>query len=143
MKCFQPPSLLIRKIWVPLFVSYTLQRALKKGQEGGIVQIYFSNHQGILYKLCSVGIGGSVLTILTKFLSNRSHHVIVDGCLSKLVNIVGGVPQGSVLWPLLFILWTTEIFSIPENKLIGYAEDSTLLDVVLFPARPLSYSSSP
>ena len=38
------------------------------------------NHQGILYMLCSVGIGGSVLSILTQFLSNRSLHVLVDGC---------------------------------------------------------------
>ena len=38
--------------------------------------------------LCSVGIGGSVLSILTQFLSNRSQHVMVDGCLSQLVDVV-------------------------------------------------------
>ena len=38
------------------------------------------NHRGILYKLCSVGIGGSMLSVLTQFLSNRSQHVLVDGC---------------------------------------------------------------
>ena len=54
------------------------------------------NRQDILYKLCSVGIGGSVLSILTQFLSNRSQHVMVDGYRSKLVNVVSGVPQGSV-----------------------------------------------
>ena len=81
-----------------------------------MVQIYFSasfdrvNHQGILYKLCSVGIGGSVLSISTQFLSNRSQHVIVDGCRSKLVNVVSGVPQGSVLGPLLFLPYTSELF---------------------------------
>ena len=37
------------------------------------------NDQGILNRLCSVGIGGSVLSILTQFLSNRSQHVMVDG----------------------------------------------------------------
>ena len=40
------------------------------------------NHHGILNKLCSVGIGGSVLSILTHFLSNRSQHVMVDGSRS-------------------------------------------------------------
>ena len=54
-------------------------------------------HLVILYKLCSVGIGGSVLFILTQFLSSRSQQVMVDGCRSKLVNVVSGVPQGSVL----------------------------------------------
>ena len=38
------------------------------------------NHQRILYKLCSVGIGGSVLSILTQFLSNRSQQFVVNGC---------------------------------------------------------------
>ena len=46
------------------------------------------NHLGILYKLCSLGIGGSVLSILTQFLSNRLQHVIVHGCRNKLVNVV-------------------------------------------------------
>ena len=52
---------------------------------------------------------------------------MVDGCRRKLVNVVSGVPQGSVLGPLLFLLYTSELFSILENKLIGYADDSTLI----------------
>ena len=56
------------------------------------------SHQGILYRLCSVGIGGSVLSILTQFLSNQSQHIMVDHCCSKLVDVVSGVPQGSVLF---------------------------------------------
>ena len=114
-----------------LCVSHTLQSALDSGQEARMVQIDFSaafdrvNHQGIMYKLCSVGIGGSVLSILTQFQSDRSQHVMVDGCRSKLVNVVSGVLLGSVLGPLLFLLYTSEISSILENKLISYADDST------------------
>ena len=55
---------------------------------------------------------------------------MVDGCRSKLVNVVSGVPQGSDLGPLLFLLYTSEPFSILENKLIGHADDSTLMAVV-------------
>ena len=93
-------------------------------QEARIVQIEFNaafdrvNHQGILYKLCFVGIGGSVLSMLTRFLSNRSQHVMVDGCQSKLVIVVSGVPQGNILGPLLLLLYTSELFSILKNKLI-------------------------
>ena len=75
-------------------MSHTLQIALESGQEARIMQIDFSaafdrvNHQGILYRIRSVGIGGSVLSILTQFQSSRSHHVMVD--------VASGVPQGSV-----------------------------------------------
>ena len=116
-----------------LCVSHTLQSALETGQEARIVQIDVNaafdrvNHQGILYKLSSVGIGGSVFSVLTQFLSNGSQYVLVDGCRSKLVNVVSEVPQGSVSCPLLFLLYTSELFSILENKLIGYADDSTLM----------------
>ena len=43
------------------------------------------------------------------------------------------MPQGSVLGPLLFLLNTSELFSILENKLIGYADDSTPMAVVPSP----------
>ena len=46
------------------------------------------------------------------------------------VNVVSGVPQSSVLGPLLFLLCNSELFSILEKKLIGYADDSTLIAVV-------------
>ena len=66
-----------------LCMSHTLQSALESEQEARIVQINFCaafdrvNHLGILYKLCSMGIGGSVMSILTQFQSNRSPEVMV------------------------------------------------------------------
>ena len=67
---------------------------------------------------------------------------MVDGCRSKLVNIVSGVPQGSVLGPLLFLLYASELFSILENKLIGYADDSTLMAVVPSPGVRVAVAES-
>ena len=88
---------------------------------------------GILYRLCSVGIGCSVLSILTQFLSNRSQHIMKDGFQSKLVYVVSGVLKSSVLRPLLLVLYTSELLSVLENKQIGYADDSILMAVVPSP----------
>ena len=66
----------------------------------------------------------------------------MDGCLSKLVNVVYGVPQGSVLGPKLFLLYTAELFSIVENKLYCYADDSTLVAVVPSPGERVAVSES-
>ena len=66
----------------------------------------------------------------------------MDGCRSKLVNVVSGVPQGSVLGPQLFLLYTAELFSTVENKLYGYADDSTLVAVVPSPGERVAVSKS-
>ena len=131
---------------VLLCVSHTLQSALESGQEARIVQIDFIaafdrvSHEGILYRLSFVGIGGFVLSVLIQFLSNQSQFVLVDGCRSKLVNDVSGCR--SVLAPLLFLLYTLKLFSILENKLIGYADDSTLMAVVPSPGAQVTVAES-
>ena len=49
-------------------------------------------------------------------------------------HITSGVPQGSVFCPLLFILYTCDMFELVENRLFAYADESTLLAVVRKPA---------
>ena len=83
-----------------------------------------------------------MLSVLTQFLSNRSHYVVVDGCRSKLFNVVSGVPQGSVLGLQLFLLYTVELSCIVENKLYGYADDFTLVAVVPSPRERVAVSES-
>ena len=79
-----------------------------------MVQIDYSaafdrvNHQGILFRLCSVGVAGTVLSVLKQFLSDRSQYVAVNDCRSKVVNVVSGMPQGSILGLLLYLLYTAE-----------------------------------
>ena len=95
-----------------LCVAHTLESALEMGQVARLVQLDFSaafdrvNYHGILFKCCSVGVGGSVLSVLTQLLSNRSQYVVVDGCPSKLVNVVSGVPRENVMGPQLFLMYT-------------------------------------
>ena len=66
---------------------------------------------------------------------------MVDGCRSKLVN-VSGVPQGSVFGQLSILLNTSELFSILENKLNGYADDYILMAVVPSPGVGVAVAES-
>ena len=59
---------------------------------------------------------------------------MVDGAASEWIPIISGVPQRSVLGPLMFILYTSEMFELVENRLFEYADDSILLAVVRGPA---------
>ena len=70
-----------------------------------------------------MGVEGSVLSVQTQFLSNRSQYVVVDGCQIKLVNAVSVEPQGKCFGP-------SACTPIVVNKLCGYSDDSSLITVV-------------
>ena len=59
--------------------------------------------------------------------------VTLDGSSSDSVDVVSGVPQGSVLGPLLFVLYTRDMFEVVENMMFNYADDSTLVATVKCP----------
>ena len=59
---------------------------------------------------------------------------MVGGAASEWIPIISSVPQGSVFGPLLFILYTSEMFELIENRLFAYADDSTPLAAVRKPA---------
>ena len=92
------------------------------------------SHSGLLFKLKSIGVIGRVLSICREFLSNRRQRVVFEGASCEWIPIVSGVPQGSVLGPLLLFIYTSEMFELVENRLYAYADDSTLLPVVRQPA---------
>ena len=144
-------SLLIGKVWAArmlLTISHHLQKFLDAGMESYIVQLDFSaafdrvSNSGLLFKLKYIGVCGRVLSICREFLSIRRQRVVVDGTTSEWIPIVSGVPQESVLDPLLFILYTSEVFELVENRLYAYADDSTLLAVVRKPADRLAVAAS-
>ena len=79
-----------------------------------------------IFKLRQLGVGGPFLSILTEFLSNRLQRV-VDGQFNGYRNVISGVPQGSVLGPLLLILYTHDMWLGLENMFVSYTYDATLL----------------
>lgn len=85
------------------------------------------HHDILTYKLQHYGIRGIPLNLLRSYLTNRSQYVNIDGINSPKLPIVSGVPQGSVLGPLLFNIFLNDIVNIQHpSKLIIFADDCTL-----------------
>ena len=91
------------------------------------------NHTALISKLQSLGIGGYILGLLRDFLTDRQQRVVVDGVFSEPRPVVSGVPQGSVLGPLLFLVYTSDMIMGLENKIVQYADDTTLIALVRSP----------
>ena len=61
-------------------------------------------HEGLIFKLKQNGISGNLLNLLCDFLRNRKQRVLLNGQFSDLPDVRVGVPQGSILGPLLFLI---------------------------------------
>ena len=85
------------------------------------------DHDILLRKLSYYGIKGNALTLFSSYLSDRKQYVIMDDIKSQYLDITTGVPQGSILGPLLFIIYINDITSASTLfKFIIYADDTTL-----------------
>ena len=122
-----------------LTISDKVQRALYSGFEARMVGLDFSaafdrvNHNALIYKLRQLSIGGPFLNILMDFLNDRKQRVVVYGYHGEWRSVISGVPQGSVLSPLLFILYTHDMWIGIENQLVAHADDATLIAVIPSP----------
>jgi hypothetical protein len=90
-------------------------------------------HSKLLYKLTSLGITGLLLEWINSFLSNRIQCVVLEHCFSDWCPVISGVPQGSVLGPVLFILFINDISSICSGDVNHqlFADDLKLYTNVL------------
>ena len=81
-------------------------------------------HRRLLSKLCSYGVSGKLLAWIEAFLSGRTQQVSVGGCHSNPVAVESGVPQGSVLGPLLFLIYVNDLPDMVSCQMKLFADDA-------------------
>ena len=86
-------------------------------------------HEGLLLKLNQNGISGNLLKLLRDFLSYRKQRVVLHGQHSSWDNINTGVPQGSILGPLLFLIYINDLSNNLSSNCKLFADDTSLFSV--------------
>ena len=124
------------------------QLELDSGGELALVQIDFSaafdrvNHGGLVFKLREAGVGGMILKVFQNFRPVVLRELKVDGVCSSSVDVGSGVPQGSILGPLLFLQYIAALSGLLQNELVGYTDDSSLLCRIPHPRDRSSVAAS-
>jgi len=89
------------------------------------------DHTILLKKLHHYGIRDKVLTWFEAFLRDRKQYVLINGVKSRTIEVVSGVPQGTVLGPLLFLLYVDDLSEVVINCLLKlFADDSKLQKLI-------------
>ena len=98
--------------------------ALDRGQQSDIIYLDFAkafdsvSHSRLVLKLHHYGIRGSLLQWYTDYLSNRKQCTVLQGVTSAPLSVISGVPQGSILGPLLFLVYINDLLSVVDNETI-------------------------
>ena len=83
-------------------------------------------HPGLLHKLRKAGIMGDLLAWFSDYLRNRCQRVVINGQSSSWGKICAGVPQGSVLGPLMFLIYINDIVNVVRSNIKMFADDTSL-----------------
>ena len=89
-------------------------------------------HDGLLAKLTQIGVEGSFLSTIRSYLAGRQQVVVVDGIKSNVLDTKAGVPQGSRLGPLLFIIFTNVIVQDIESDILIFSYGKG--DYIMYPS---------
>ena len=116
----------------PCIVEDDLARAMTTGKQTDLILLGFSkafdkvNHLKLLYKLQVHGVQGKALRWIESFLVGRSQTVVLDGESSGELPVSSGVPQGSVLGPILFILYINDLPDNLQSQVRLFADDTAV-----------------
>ena len=86
------------------------------------------DHEILILKLENMGLRGHVSALLKSYLSDRYQYTQVNGSNSKLGLIRTGIPQGSVLGPILFLLYINDLTKSVQSHVTLFADDSNIFD---------------
>ena len=90
-------------------------------------------HDGLIFKLKQNGISGSLLNLFRNYLSNGKQCVVLNDSSSDYSGIESGVPQGSVLGPLLFLIYINALERNIKSNIKFFADDTMIFSIVKDP----------
>ncbi|CAH1239463.1 Hypp5830 [Branchiostoma lanceolatum] len=118
------------------YVTQHLHDAKDKRQESRLICLDISRafdrvwHRGLIAKLKAIGVDGHVLKWFENYLADRELKATISGKTSTARLINAGVPQGSILGPLLFILYIDDLTEKLTNTAMLYADDSSIMRIM-------------
>ena len=87
-------------------------------------------HDGLIYKINRIGITGNSLNLIESFLSNRFQRVVLNGQSSSWTPVYAGVPQGSILGPLFFLIYINDLSKDISSTVKLFVHNTSILSVV-------------
>ena len=115
---------------------HDIQKAFDEQKEVRAVYLDMSKafdkvwHEGLIHKLKQNGVEGKLLDLFHNYLANRKQRVVLNGMESDWGEIKAGVPQGSVLGPLLFLIYINDLEEGIKSDVKFFADDTHLLSIV-------------
>jgi len=86
-------------------------------------------HKGLIFKLKSHGISGSLLNLMQIFFL-ADYRVVLNGQVSNWAEMLAGVPQGSILWTLLFLIFINDLPNGLISKAKVFADDTSFFSLI-------------